>query len=549
MTDTMFPIRSTDHVPMIGRQALLDSIWGKLTKASPDNLSIVGPKDIGKTVLLNALVERAKQDDSPYSLVIYWQLGYAPPQSDHEFIQQLSDLLFAAMGTDTNTYAEARSEIEKGRESDAGVSFMLLREIMEDIQNYLEKSVLMIWDGFDKPLSQALLTGQLFGNLRDLFYGKRHRVVTATRKTQTELARNKQVEDSPFWNMFDVNPVRVGPFDENDIEHALSSALLTINQGGRKELANWTGGHPVLLLSLLNTLMASGDSELTNEHVNVAAGKVASELSDFLDKLWTECTASAKNAFQLIVENDSLDKDRIGKEETRYLLARGFAVRDGAKIKSSCRLFEQHVRGAKPDTGTLDRLFGSWEAYQNEIRTLLELRMKQIRIINARLHKLVSQCLGDIPDYPDDCLNNLTRIEELALDLIWQHEFDGAQAIPNDLVAYWTQHPRDSDKVIKKRMEDNDWDLPRDRLKQLVILQRLTGSAPDFEAKAKSVSKDTYVLLNAIHQFRNRTEHADGQHIHVGVAVSGVLLCIELLSCLERELGGTAGQITTGGTT
>ncbi|HAH46423.1 MAG TPA: hypothetical protein DCM07_16520 [Planctomycetaceae bacterium] len=58
-----------------------------------------------------------------------------------------------------------------------------------------------------------------------------------------------------------------------------------------------------------------------------------------------------------------------------------------------------------------------------------------------------------------------------------------------------------------------------------------------FDPKSKSVSKDTYVLLNAIHQFRNRSEHAEGQSIHEGVAVSALLLCIELLSCLERELG------------
>ena len=42
--------------------------------------------------------------------------------------------------------------------------------------------------------------------------------------------------------------------------------------------------------------------------------------------------------------------------------------------------------------------------------------------------------------------------------------------------------------------------------------------------------------LDAIHQFRNRSEHAEGQSIHAGVAVSALLLCIELLSCLDREL-------------
>lgn len=530
MSNAFFPIRGTGDIPLIGRKVLLDRIWSDLTKATPTNLSIVGPKDIGKTVLLKALVDRASQPGSPYALVVYWELGYAPPQSDEEFISQLCDLMYSAMATDTIAYKEHRAELANDK------SLPVLKEVM-DLLQLEERSVLMIWDGFDKPLSQGVLSGQLFGNLRDLFYGKRHRIVTATRASQTELARNKQVEDSPFWNMFDVNPARVGPFDEMDMEHALTSASLTTNQGGKKELGNWTGGHPVLLLSLLNSFVELGEGAITNDRVNGAVGAVAAELSDFLEKLWNECSATTKSAYHLIIENNGFDKDRIGKEETRYLLARGFAVRDGSQIKPSCRMFEQHVRGAKPDTGTLDRLFGTWQAYRNEIRSLLELRMKQIRVVHARLHKLVNQCLSDIPDYPDDCLNNLTRIEELALDLIWQHEFGGTQSIPGDLVAYWTRHPRDSDKIIKRRMDDNDWMLSRDRLKQLVILQRLTGSAPDFAPKAKSVSKDTYVLLNAIHQFRNRTEHADGQPIHEGVAASAVLLCIELLSCLERELG------------
>lgn len=530
MSDKFFPILGTDDIPMIGRQALLDGIWGKLAKTSPENLSIVGPRHIGKTVLLNALVERAKKEDSPYSLVIYWQLGYAPPQSDEEFIKLLCDLLYSAMDSDAITYKDYRSELQNEK------SLPVIKEVM-DLLQIEERSVLMIWDGFDKPLSQGLLSGQLFGNLRDLFYGKKHRVITATRATQTELARNKQVEDSPFWNMFDVNPLRVGPFDDADVEHALTSASLTMNQGGKKELSNWTGGHPVLLLSILNALADAGNGELTNDHVNGAAGAVAAELSDFLDKLWNGCSATTKNAFQLIIENDGLDKDRIGKEETRYLLVRGFAVGEGAKVKASCRMFEQHVRGSKPDTSTLERMFGMWDAYRTEIRSILELRIKQIRPVDARLHRLVTRALDDIPEHATDCLNNLNFIEDAALEIIWKHEFGAGNAIPAHVVSYWTQYPRDKDFIIKEMMASNRWQKPTKPFDQLKILQRLTGCTEAFDSKAKYISKDCYVLLNAIHAFRNRTVHPEGQAIHEGVAVSALLLCIELLSCLERELG------------
>lgn len=68
---------------------------------------------------------------------------------------------------------------------------------------------------------------------------------------------------------------------------------------------------------------------------------------------------------------------------------------------------------------------------------------------------------------------------------------------------------------------------------------RTTSSAShqDFtQPKAKFTSKDTYILLNAIHRFRNRSQHASGQVIHLGVAVSAVMLGVELLACLQREL-------------
>ncbi|WP_153306910.1 hypothetical protein [Desulfonatronum thioautotrophicum] len=34
---------------------------------------------------------------------------------------------------------------------------------------------------------------------------------------------------------------------------------------------------------------------------------------------------------------------------------------------------------------------------------------------------------------------------------------------------------------------------------------------------------DTYVLLAALHNFRNRAEHPDGQSIHLGVAVAALM--------------------------
>ena len=526
--NSVFPILGAEEVPLVGREKLVKSIWADLTKETPANLSVIGPRYIGKSVILNKIAELARtEENSPYQLVIYWELGHAPPQSDDEFIEQLCNRLVNVLGD--AAFADHRAYLNEEK------TYGILKEVMDLLQTE-NVNVLMIWDGFDKPLSQGKLTGGLLGNLRDLFNGKKHKVVVATRANQAQFARNKQVEDSPFWNVLDPNAISIGPMNDDDLVCALEVAGLKGNQGGLKELYNWTGHRPVLLLSMLNCLGESGSKEFTNAHVNETAKHVSDELQEFLGRLWESFDTDARKVFYSLSEGD-VENDRIGKLESKFLVAGGFAAKDGKKHSCTCRLLSEHVEGTKDGASAVGQLFGEWENYRNEIRTILELRLGQIPIFDRGLNRLVKRAIEDIPDYPNYCLNNLTSIEEEALDFIWKYEFDGG-VVPKNVIAYWTTDARTKDNIISDLMAKDDWRTPKDRFKQLALLQRLTGSKADFEPKAAHVSKDTYVLLNAIHQFRNRSEHADGQPIHEGVAVSALLLCIELLSCLAREIGG-----------
>lgn len=83
----------------------------------------------------------------------------------------------------------------------------------------------------------------------------------------------------------------------------------------------------------------------------------------------------------------------------------------------------------------------------------------------------------------------------------------------------------------------NAWRLPADRTKQLALLQFLTGSHQTYSRSlSKYFRKDTYALLNALHGFRNFIEHTGGQVIPLGVAVSALMLSVELLACLNKSL-------------
>ena len=79
------------------------------------------------------------------------------------------------------------------------------------------------------------------------------------------------------------------------------------------------------------------------------------------------------------------------------------------------------------------------------------------------------------------------------------------------------------------------WRVPPDRGKQLALLQFLTGSHVVYNRSlAHHVGKDAYVLLNALHSFRNRSEHKGGQNIPLGTAISALVVCIEMLACIQN---------------
>lgn len=334
-----------------------------------------------------------------------------------------------------------------------------------------------------------------------------------------------------------MNPVQLGAFDEDDREVILGLlARHDFQAGAKTELDNWSAGLPTLFLSILNQISESPVGPVGPDAVNQAAFQAAEQLHDVLADLWLDCPAGARDLYLQLIEKGEMSSADFGRQDCNCLVQMGFARQVGKKMKAGCRMLGHYVQGLKASVGSLGRLFGSWECYQDNIRGLLERRLAHISRFDDRLYHLVERSLDDIPRYPDDCLNNLTGIRDRALELIWQREFGTSRRVPSDVVAYWTLSPRSRHKQVQGMMDSNSWDVPSEPLDQIRLLSLLTGSYRGFESKAKAVSKDAYILIDALHNFRNRTQHPDGQAIHFGVAVAALMACLELLACLEREL-------------
>ena len=61
MADSRFPVLGSNVPPMLGRTKMMQRLWNDLTKPTPSNLSIVGARYVGKTVIMHALADRIRK--------------------------------------------------------------------------------------------------------------------------------------------------------------------------------------------------------------------------------------------------------------------------------------------------------------------------------------------------------------------------------------------------------------------------------------------------------------------------------------------------------
>lgn len=521
MSERIFQICGATIPPMVGRKAIMERLCSALTKPTPDHLQVIGPRYAGKSVVLHALAQRMQKAGKPYSAVILWDLGHQTPDSDEAFMCGLRDQLVAGLASVSPQYADYLRAV-------TGNPYKELAEVFDELKDQGIK-VLMLWDGFDKPLAGGKLSRNLWDQLRELASRPSMRLVTASRRRLHDLIRSADSQTSDFWNIFDPTPVRVECFDEEDIKDAVSRMTdITFGSGAQTELLNWSGGFPPLVLSVLNEIdQQGGGGAIEPTTANQCAEGIIDDLSAIVSALWDDCPESSKDVFRGTIDAGFVEHAKLSQQTLAHLIEKGFVKKAGARVTSSCRYLEKYLAAQVNDSGSMIRLFGSVESFRANIRPLLERRLAHLPNLDATLKRYIERGIEDLPNYPEVCLSNVRGIVDRALDLIWAAELDGKK-IPSEWFDMW------------KRAGETGFDswneqFPTRRGHQIRLLQLMTGTDKS-AARAKFVSKSAHVLTNAAHGFGDFGQHIDGVPVDLGSAFAALSVCIELAAVLDREL-------------
>jgi hypothetical protein len=517
-----FPILGPKVAPMIGRSAIMQQLMSNYAKPSPAHLSVVGPRFSGKSVLLNVLAENIRRDESsPFKVVVLWDLGHQTPINDENFLRTMCKKI----GSELRPVNEECADILL--ESDD--PYNDLREVIELLASE-EINILMLWDGFDKALGSGALTRNLWDNLRALAHFSSIRLITASRKFLQELIRDPQAKTSDFWNIFaEAKPILINTFDEDD-QNAIHAQLenIELTSGAKKDLLNWTGGFPPLYLSMINQILGMSLNRVDHTHIKEAA-KVIFEnnsINSILDDLWRDCSKSTQDIFLYLIDKEEDLKSKSTLEERNQLTEKGLAKIEKNKIIKNCRLMADFILDKKQTIGNVARLFRENDNYQKHIRSVLEHRLNQIKIIDNCLKELIEECINKIPQHPKSCLQKMPGILDETFNLIWDREFPDERKVPQDWITEW--------QLDGRRIETNQT-FPSGTSSEFALLQNMTGAYPNqsIQPKAKHTKKSTYYFLDSIRNFRNYGQHRGGEEIPVGAAVTAVMACIELAASLD----------------
>lgn len=522
MPDIQFPILGTTVAPLLGRTNILQGMANALTKAAPDHLQVVGPRYAGKTVMLHGLVAQLMQRaNTPYAAVFIWDLGHQTPGTDELFMRRLALELSAALKASYPAYADHLHTVE-------GSAYQDIAEVL-DLLAADGVKVLAVMDGFDKPLSKGGLTRNLWDQLRELALRPSLRLVTASRRTLSELIRHPDAQTSDFWNIFNPTPVRIGCFDENDLAVLLAEMPeRPLAPGAQTELWNATNGFPVLMLGVLNAVCATGSvGSVSPEAMKAACDSAFPTVRDKLDALWTDCSPSCHDLMRRVLDKGSVARAGIAAIDAETLIERGFVQTAANKLQRPNRLLSKYFEEQPNEGNALVRLFGTTDAYQKNLKGVLERRLGQIEGIDSTLKRYVERGTGDLPNHPDVFLSNVRGIVNQAFELIWKAEVPDRR-IPSGWMAIWKRND-------ERRVDEWETTFPQGGAR-VNLLKLMTGTDCRSAPCAKYVTKGTYVLVNTVNAFGDFGQHQEGAPINPGTAYSALHLCVELAAALTREL-------------
>lgn len=506
---------------LLGRSQPLKLVLDRLNEL---HVCIIAPRFFGKTRLLRQVARVATENG--FSQCLVWNLWRHTPNNDEEFYQSFSQEIerqIEAPGQDLTEWFQAM-----------GTGFEAIKGVFQELDK-ARQNILLALDEIEGVLQAGSVTKNVWDNLRDLADLTSVRFVTASRLPLRELCPLDS-KTSPFWNIFHPTPVRFGAFQPNDWADVLqpfAARKVTVDESARKELNNWTGGIPVLVMAVCERLFAecSDGQTLSKTDADAAAEQVMRDYREHIETLWGDLPTAARLDVVELARRREISRADLAAERIELLVQRGFATDAGGnKLRSNCRIMERHAAQLGESLPELKRLFSTLDDYERNITEVLQLRLAQLRGLYADAEQHLGELLKALPK-PETAKLLIRNVADSCLELLLNFEF------PNGTIdGKWVNDWKCNGKLNNP---ENDRDIlagkvpcyrgPRMKLLSLLHDEKTIGTAKG--------RRSTFILLESVSKAGGFGQHANelGESIPRSFVTAIASVAVELLHQVKED--------------
>lgn len=516
---------------ILGRGGVVGQIRKRHESSARPHLSIVGPRGIGKSFVVRAVVEANRHGTSAFAGAGLVDLRHHRPCSVAEMVSLVGLAVRAALADASRGERRWMCEFITPTSPPDEVMDQMVAALAT-LEGEGERLLLAL-DGCDPVLQNPLVPVHLWESLRQLAQSSALRLLTASRKSLVELCRNPEAQVSPFFNLFGDTQIRLAPFDDGDWTELGETLAGRVDGSGLKELRNWTGGRPDLLRPLLDIVLAAPPGLLGKPEVDASAGAMLRDGSNALEAVWLDCPDAVRGDVVHLITGDSAIADGPRRE---YLIVNGLAVpAGGGKLHLANGLVRAVAADKGSDVTDVRRLFDSDSVFNANIRSVLELRVHALNRGDPELRRLAGRCVRDLPDDPAGCLGNARDIAEIAFLSIWAVEAPDGK-VPERWLEVW----KDAGLAVDFRWLTANRRLPpSDKRGDHCQILRLATGTDRAERVTTHLTKGTFVLLEHIVNLGNLRNHRGASGAAPPTITAAVAFCfgvIEFIGALHLDL-------------
>jgi hypothetical protein len=523
MAGNPFQVLGTRVAKRIGRERE----WNRLLSLVERNhLSLVGPKYIGKSVLLLSLAEHFQAGNGMFRTSAYWDLRHGTPNTDAEFFSQFAKLLLRPVRSINRDYA---AELD----DEPAEPFKKIKMVFE-LLNEENISILVCLDGCDDLLLGSAVTKNLWDNLRALAEMNSLRFVTASRGRLRDLCHSPDSKTSDFWNIFR-NPVGLTAMTAADIDDCLrlfGDAGISVGPGAASELLNWSGGIPVVVAAHCHAIWETAVSEraLSKDIVDGFGRDLHLSEQDAFREIWDDCSEEQR-AFVSRVQLQQLQEAAAAdRAVVTALTDRGFIRVEGRRIQIASRALGNFVsQGAGGRSNVLASLFGTDEGFRANAKGLLQLRFAALPVgVDDDLLNYLRNAI-DNSDNANVLVRMIRALIERSFHLIWDRSIPDRK-IPDEWAAEWKHPDRDGNAPMR---EPPQGAVPGRFGKQCQLLSLMTDPR---RTRRTPVRRSTYVLIEGLHTVGDFGQHMEGEAAPHGFGIAVCLTALQLVDQLTRDI-------------